>query len=102
MPLAAARAARGRSRPAGSVCCIAGLLKSSSPDGLKRRDRILEMLDRRLQVGLLSGEQRAVRRQLLADGVEEITELAELVAGGRSSVTPNSPLPRRVKPLRST
>ena len=37
------------------------------------------MLDRRLQVRLLSREQRAIRRELLADGVEERPELAELV-----------------------
>ncbi len=37
------------------------------------------MLDRRLQVRLLPGEQRPVGRQLLADRVEERPELAELV-----------------------
>ena len=64
---------------AGNVCCIAGLLNSSSPEGLKSATA-LRVFDRRLQVCLLAGEQRAICRQLLADRVEEITELAELVA----------------------
>ena len=55
-----------------------------------------------LQAGLLVGQLRAIGGELAADGVEERAQLAELVAGGRSSVTPNSPRPRRVKPLRMT
>ena len=38
---------------------------------VEERNGVLEVLDRRLQVGLLSGEQRPVGRELLADGVEE-------------------------------
>jgi hypothetical protein len=43
------------------------LLNSSSPDGL--------------QVGFLPGQQRSIRGQLLTDRVEEVSQLAELVAG---------------------
>ena len=43
------------------------------------RDGVLQLLDRRFQVGHLSGHLRPIRRQLLADRVEERAELAELV-----------------------
>ena len=47
---------------------------------VEQRDRVFEVLDGRLQIRLLTSERRAIRGELLADGVEEITELAELVA----------------------
>ena len=47
---------------------------------IEQRDRVLEMLDGGLQVGLLAGEQRTIGGELLADGVEEVAQLAELVA----------------------
>ena len=47
--------------------------------GVDDRDRVLQLLDRRLKVGHLPGHLRAIGRQLLADGVEERAELAELV-----------------------
>ncbi len=43
------------------------------------RDRVLEVLDRRLEVRHLAGHLRPVRRDLRAHGVEERAELAELV-----------------------
>ena len=47
---------------------------------VEERHRVFEVLDRHLQVGLLAGQRRAIGRELLADGVEERPELAELVA----------------------
>ena len=37
------------------------------------------MFNSGLQIGFLAGEERPVRGELLADGVEEVAELAELV-----------------------
>ena len=44
----------------------------------------------------------AIGGQTGTHGVEEIAELAELVASRRSTTTPNSPWPSRVRPLRMT
>jgi hypothetical protein len=38
------------------------------------------MFDRRLQIRLLSREQRSIGRQLLTDGIEERAEIPEFVA----------------------
>src|SRR5204863_7259361 len=46
---------------------------------VEERDGVLQMFDRGLQVRLLSREERAVRRQLLTDRVEERPEVPELV-----------------------
>ena len=69
---------------------------------VEQRHRVLEVLDRRLQVGLLSGELRAIGGQLLADGLKNVPSSPNSSPGGRSSVTPNSPWPSRVRPLRIT
>ena len=46
---------------------------------IEERHRVLEMFDRRLEARLLTGELRAIGRQLLADRVEERAQFAELV-----------------------
>src|SRR4029434_3186629 len=48
---------------------------------IEQRYRVFQMFNRRLQVCFLARQERAIGGQLLADSVEEITELAELVAG---------------------
>ena len=60
------------------------------------------MFDRRLQVGLLPREQRAIRRELLADGVEERSELAEFVARRQIERDTELAFAQRVRPLRIT
>ena len=47
--------------------------------GVEQRNGVFEVLHGRLQVGLLSGQQGPIGRQLLADGVEEITQFSEFV-----------------------
>ena len=86
----------------GSVGCIAGLLNSSSPDGLKSATASSRCSTADCRLRLLSGEQRSIGRQLLADGVEERAELAELVARRQVERDAELPLPSRVSPLRMT
>src|SRR4030095_14558250 len=57
---------------------------------VEQSDRVLEMFNSGLQIGLLAGEERPVRGELLADGVEEVAKLAELVT--RRQIEPNADL----------
>ena len=47
--------------------------------GVEQRHRVLEVLDRRLEIRLLAGERRPIGESCALDRVEERAQLAELV-----------------------
>ena len=82
---------------AGSVCCIAGLLKSSSPVGLKSATASSRCSTAVCRLAFCPASSDRSAESCWLTVLKKRPSSPNSSPGGRSSVTPNSPLPRRVK-----
>ena len=70
---------RGADRSARQQCAHGRIQEHQLVPRIDDGDGVLEVFDGRLEMRHLPGHLRAVRRQLRADGIEEVAQLAELV-----------------------